>query len=153
SDAEGGRGPVALIPTIRRWFRAGPAYEVRTADGQSRPVDRQEAGSIEPRAWLFYRPLPDRGLGFGELFRFCRGLRGLPRELGGVLLTAFAGAFLELSIPVASGILVDQVIPDADLGVLGGTGPSRLGVMCGFLIILAVATAAFQAMQSFLVLR
>src|SRR5262249_15862488 len=57
------------------------------------------------------------------------------------------------SIPIASGILVDQVIPEADLQGIGGPGPSRLAVMCGFLAILALATAAFQAIQSLMVQR
>ena len=89
----------------------------------------------------------------GELFGFCRDLKGLPRELALVLITAFVGALLGLSIPIASGILVDQVIPEADLQGMGGPGLSRLAVMCGFLMILALATAAFQAIQSLMVLR
>ena len=80
-------------------------------------------------------------------------LRGLPRELALVLMTAFGGALLGLSIPIASGILVDQVIPEADLQGMGGPGLSRLAVMCGFLMILALATAAFQAIQRLMVLR
>ncbi len=70
-----------------------------------------------------------------------------------VLVLAFCGALLGLSIPIAAGILVDRVIPESDLQVVAGPGPSRLVVMCGFLVILAVATAAFQAMQSLTVLR
>ena len=45
------------------------------------------------------------------------------------------------------------MIPEADLQAIAGSGPSRLAVMCGFLGILAVATAAFQAIQSLMVLR
>ncbi len=46
------------------------------------------------------------------------------------------------------------MIPEADLQISQGPGPSRLAVMCGFLVILALATAAaFQAIQSLLVLR
>jgi NHLM bacteriocin system ABC transporter peptidase/ATP-binding protein/NHLM bacteriocin system ABC transporter ATP-binding protein len=153
SHAEGRRVPVALLPAVRRRPWSAPGYEVRMPDGRSCPVDRRVAGSIERRAWLFYRPLPDRRLGMGELFAFCRELRGLPRELALVLTTAFGGALLGLSIPIASGILVDQVIPEADVQGIGGPGLSRLAVMCGFLAILALATSAFQAIQSLMVLR
>jgi ATP-binding cassette subfamily C protein len=149
----GGRTPVALLPSVRRRPWDAPGYEIRTPDGRRTPVDRDVAGSIGPGAWLFYRPLPDRVLGIVDLVGYCRGLRGLSRELGLVLALAFAGALLGLSIPVASGILVDQVIPEADLLVSQGPGPSRLLVMCGFLGLLALATAAFQAIQSLLVLR
>jgi ATP-binding cassette subfamily C protein len=122
-------------------------------DGRRRPVDREVAGPIEPGAWLFSRPLPDRRLGLIDLVRYCRGLTGLARDFVLVLATAFAGALLGLTIPIASGILVDRVIPEADLRALNGAGPSRLGVMCGFLATIAVATAAFQAIQSLMVLR
>jgi NHLM bacteriocin system ABC transporter peptidase/ATP-binding protein/NHLM bacteriocin system ABC transporter ATP-binding protein len=153
SDTDGRRTPVALLPTARARIWSGPAFDVRMPDGRIRRVDRRVAGSIEPRAWLLYRPLPDRRLGMAELFAFCRDLKSLPRELALVLMTAFGGALLGLSIPVASGILVDRVIPEADLQGMGGPGLSRLAVMCGFLMILALATAAFQAIQSLLVLR
>src|SRR5262249_5243427 len=117
SLAGGGRTPVALLPSGRRPRRAEQAYELRMPDGRRLPVARQVASSIEPGAWLFYRPLPDRRLGMIDLVGYCRGLRGLARELVLVLAMAFAGALLGLSIPVAAGILVDRVIPEADLQV------------------------------------
>src|SRR6185312_7902624 len=110
---------------------AVPGYVLRTPDGRRRPVDREVAGSIEPGAWLFYRPLPDRRLGLIDLVRYCRGLTGLARDFVLVLAMAFAGALLGLTIPIAAGILVDRVIPEADLQVSTSPGSSRLVVMCG----------------------
>jgi NHLM bacteriocin system ABC transporter peptidase/ATP-binding protein/NHLM bacteriocin system ABC transporter ATP-binding protein len=153
SAPAGARAPVALLPVMRRRPWAADSYELRMPDGRRRPVDREVAGSIEPEARLFYRPLPDDRLGMLDLVRYCRGLRGLGRELVLVLAMACAGALLGLSIPIASGILVDRVIPEADLQVIAGSVVSRLGVMCGFLGILALATSAFQAIQSVMVLR
>ncbi len=109
------------------------------------PFDDQVASRIGPTAWTLYRPLPDDSLGFRDLLQFCRGLKGLAHELRTISIVAFFGALLGLSIPIASGILIDRVIPEADL--------SGLVVMCGFLGVLAIASAVFQAIQGFLVLR
>jgi hypothetical protein len=65
---EGGRTPVALIPAARRRPWSAHSYELRMPDGRRCPVDRRVAGSIDPGAWVFYRPLPDRSLGIGDLF-------------------------------------------------------------------------------------
>ena len=72
-------------------------------------------------------------------------LPGLGRELAMVFFMALLGALLGLSIPVASGIIVDQVLPAADL--------SSLAIVCLFLVVLIVAAAIFQAIQGLLVLR
>ena len=86
ANPDGGRTPVALIPTARRRPWAAHSYELRMPDGRRLPLDRRVAASIDPGAWVFYRPLPDQSLGMGDLFGFCRGLTGLPRELAMVLL-------------------------------------------------------------------
>ena len=140
-----GRPPVALLPAGRSAFRHRSAYELRDPEGRRHPVDERLAARIAPTGWAFYRPLPDEPLGFADLVRFCRGLRGLAREFGVVLIAAFVGALLGLAIPVASGLLVDQVLPEADL--------PRLVVTCGFLGVLTIAAAVFHASQGLLVLR
>ncbi len=62
-----------------------------------------------------------------------------------VVALALLGALFGLTIPIASGILVDQVIPAADL--------PRLGVICLFLLVLTGSASIFQAMQWLMVLR
>jgi NHLM bacteriocin system ABC transporter peptidase/ATP-binding protein/NHLM bacteriocin system ABC transporter ATP-binding protein len=140
-----GNPPVALLPAAVRTGISGPAYEMVDSAGKRTPVDRELAPQIGPTAWVFYRTLPDQPLAISDLVRFSLSLRNLPRELGMVLAMAFVGAVFGLSIPIASGILVDQVIPAAD-----GTG---LAIMCLFLIVLASAAAIFQVMEGLLVLR
>jgi ATP-binding cassette subfamily C protein len=139
------RCPVALLPVrgSPRW--RGFAYELCEPGGRRRPVDDRLAGRIAPTAWTFYRPLPDEPLGIFDLIRFSLGLADVAREGGLVLIMALLGALLGLSIPVASGILVDQVIPAAD--------EHRLVVLCMFLGVLTLATAVFQAIQGLMVLR
>jgi NHLM bacteriocin system ABC transporter peptidase/ATP-binding protein/NHLM bacteriocin system ABC transporter ATP-binding protein len=140
-----GGPPVALLPVSRSLSLGGPAYELRDPDGRRHAVDHRLAGRVATTGWAFYRPLPDDALGFADLLHFCRGLRGLGRELVTILIVAFFGALLGLSIPIASGILVDQVLPEADL--------PRLAVTCGFLGILTISAAVFHAIQGLLVIR
>jgi NHLM bacteriocin system ABC transporter peptidase/ATP-binding protein/NHLM bacteriocin system ABC transporter ATP-binding protein len=137
--------PVALVPVRPRAGRFRPAYELHDADGHTRPVDLELAGLIEPTAWIFYRTLPDKLLNKSDLIGFSMSLPGLGRELAMVFLMALFGALLALPIPVASGIIFDQVLPAADL-------PS-LVIVCLFLVVLIVAAAIVQAMQGLLVLR
>ncbi len=152
-DDGGVRRPVALLPARRRRPWSSHRYDVRLSDGRRLPLTSAIAARIAPEARVFYRPLPDDRLGLVDLLRFCRGLPGLGREFVVVLALAFVGSLLALAIPIAAGIMVDRVIPEADLPLEPGAGPSRLAVMCGFLVLLAAASALFQAMQSLLVLR
>ena len=89
---------------------------------------------LDSRAWTIYRTLPDEPQRKLDLFRFSLRLPGLARELWMVFLMALVAAILGLSIPVAAGILVDQVIPEADregLVVMCGV-PGRPGLLgCG----------------------
>ena len=48
-------------------------------------------------------------------------------------------------LPVASGIIVDDILPEADL--------PRLAAVCVFLVIIIIATATLQAIQGLMVLR
>jgi NHLM bacteriocin system ABC transporter peptidase/ATP-binding protein/NHLM bacteriocin system ABC transporter ATP-binding protein len=136
--------PVALLPA-RGALRSGAAYEIHEPEEPSRPVDERTARSLSPTAWVFYRCLPDEPLSIRDIFGFILGLRGLAREVVTLLAMALIGAILGLSIPIASGILVDEVIPAADHG--------RLVVLCLFLVVLAVATGVFQTIQGLFVLR
>jgi len=144
SSGDGLSSPVALLPANgARWTRT--AYEIHDQGRSSRPVDERVARSLSPTAWVFYRSLPDLPLSIADILRFSLALRGLAREGGTMLAMALAGSLLGLSIPIASGIIVDQVIPAADYG--------RLIALCSFLVVLVIATAIFQAIQGFLVLR
>jgi NHLM bacteriocin system ABC transporter peptidase/ATP-binding protein/NHLM bacteriocin system ABC transporter ATP-binding protein len=140
----GRSSPVALLPS-RGARRLKSAYEIQNADGSSRPIDERCARTLAPTAWVFYRSLPDEPVSIPEISRFSLGLRGLARELAMVMAMALAGALMGLSIPIASGIIVDQVIPAADHW--------RLIILCLFLAVLASATAIFQAIQGLLVVR
>jgi NHLM bacteriocin system ABC transporter peptidase/ATP-binding protein/NHLM bacteriocin system ABC transporter ATP-binding protein len=140
-----GNAPVALLPARGRWRWLRQPYDLHEPGGTKRPVDDKLARRIAPDGWMFYRLLPDDRLTIADLLRYAARLPELGRELRLVLALALYGAVLGLSIPIASGILVDQVIPAADL--------LRLDVVCVFLAVLAFACALFQAIQALAVLR
>ncbi len=84
-------------------------------------------------------------LGRPDLVRFSLSIPGLKHELAMVIAMAVLGAILGLSIPMASGIIVDQVLPPADL--------RQLTIVCLFLVVMIVAATIFQAIQGLVVLR
>jgi NHLM bacteriocin system ABC transporter peptidase/ATP-binding protein/NHLM bacteriocin system ABC transporter ATP-binding protein len=143
--ADSGGEPVALVPAKAgaRWGEA--AYCLFDRQGRNQPVDLELSRKLESRAWTIYRTLPDEPQRKRDLLRFSMSLPGLSRELWVVFLTALCAAGLGLSIPVAAGILVDQVIPEADR--------TRLGVMCVFLVVLAFSATVCRAIQGLVVLR
>jgi NHLM bacteriocin system ABC transporter peptidase/ATP-binding protein/NHLM bacteriocin system ABC transporter ATP-binding protein len=137
--------PVALVPAQPRLGRVRPAYELHDSQGRVRSVDLGVANLVAPTAWIFYRTLPDDPLSQSDLVAFSLKLPTLVRELAMVLVTALVGATLGLALPVASGIIVDEILPAADL--------PRLAIVCLFLMLIIGATAIFQAIQGLLVMR
>ena len=125
------------------WF--GPAYEIHDRNGGRQPVDLDVARRVAPTAWMFYKTLPDRALGGPDLVHFSLSIPGLKHELAMMIAMAVLSALLGLSIPIASGIIVDQVLPQADL--------RQLTVVCLFLVVMIVAATIFQAIQGLVVLR
>jgi NHLM bacteriocin system ABC transporter peptidase/ATP-binding protein/NHLM bacteriocin system ABC transporter ATP-binding protein len=139
------QSPVALLPAEATRLPFHSSYDLLGPDGRRQPVDDLLARQIGSPAWMFYRSLPDRSISLLDLLRFCTSLRKLPRELMLVVVSAFVSALLGLSIPVAAGYIVGQVIPDAD--------EPRLRIVCLLLIVLTGTAAVFQAIQGLLVLR
>jgi NHLM bacteriocin system ABC transporter peptidase/ATP-binding protein/NHLM bacteriocin system ABC transporter ATP-binding protein len=141
--------PVALTPPsgLRRLFRR--SYEmIDPVAGTRQPVDSALAQRISLRAWTFYGSLPDHRLGLADLAQFCgRRVRGEVRLLFAL---ALAAGLLGLGIPIGLGVLVDDVIPDADLATEGW---SRLFVLCSFLLGLAYAVTMLQIFQGLTMLR
>jgi NHLM bacteriocin system ABC transporter peptidase/ATP-binding protein/NHLM bacteriocin system ABC transporter ATP-binding protein len=143
--ADRGNTPAALVPAEGKARWVSSAYQLFDHEGRSQPVDRALALGIASNAWTIYRTLPDEPQTKFDLVRFSLKVPGLVREMWTVFLMALLAALFGLSIPIAAGILVDQVIPEADL--------FSLGVMCGFLAVLALSAAIFRVVQGFLVLR
>jgi ATP-binding cassette subfamily C protein len=130
--------PVALIPQ-------GPAAYVLhdPTSGQVRPVDEALAAGLENFATLFYRRLPDAALNSWQLLRFA--LSGTGQDLRRVLVLGLLIGLVQLSIPLATTLLFDQVIPSGEINLLMQVG--------GGLIALALANFLLQLSQRIAVLR
>ncbi|MGW7517304.1 NHLP bacteriocin export ABC transporter permease/ATPase subunit [Streptomyces sp. NPDC054796] len=128
--------PVALL-----WRRGG--YEAVDASGERTRLCAKRAEEFEPRAVMFYRPLPDRPMSAWRLLRFSvRGTRGDVRNLVlGGLVTVGLGAL----VPVATGQVLGEFVPNAETGLI---------VQVSLAVIVAsVVSAAFMLFQNLSILR
>jgi NHLM bacteriocin system ABC transporter ATP-binding protein len=132
------RRPVALLPiATRRW------HAVDATTGESRRVDAKLAAELATDAVMFYRSLPavQPSLRGCAIFALRQG-RGDVRRflLGGLSL-----GLLALAMPIASGIIIDSIIPEA-----AGT---QLAFCVAGLLMASIGTLAFQLMQNIAILR
>ncbi len=124
--------PVALIPdAFGRYALSDPGRNTRT------PVDRELARALQPMAVVFYRTLPAGRSTVGGLARFALPL--VRRELWTLALMGLICGLLGLAVPIVTAIAIDDAIPRADV--------SQLGLLCAFLLAVALAVAGFQAIQ------
>ncbi|GMB79335.1 NHLP bacteriocin export ABC transporter permease/ATPase subunit [Shinella zoogloeoides] len=100
-----GGEPLALLPTGKGGFRA-------VGQSADRKVDASFAATIRPSALQVYPMLEDRSLGLRDLLRFAG--RGLGRDAWLIALTALLAAAAMATVPVATGLLFDTVVPMND---------------------------------------
>jgi NHLM bacteriocin system ABC transporter ATP-binding protein len=140
-----------LLATLRegnRWVALislrDKHYELHDpASGTVRRVDAEVAAELGDFAHSFYRSFPAKPLDALGLLRF--GVHGLWRDIVWVVALAVLMGILGTLIPIASGKLIDTLIPSADQ-------PGILQVMAA-LIVAAITTALFGVARSIAVLR
>ena len=116
--------PVALLPRgPRRYILFDPTA------GRRIRVDRSVASSLQPFAYVFYRPLPDKVARPQDILLF--GLKGTQRDVALILMAALAGTLLGMFTPVAMSVLIDSAIPDSDRALLLQLGAGLLGAAFG----------------------
>ncbi|MFH8294389.1 NHLP bacteriocin export ABC transporter permease/ATPase subunit [Streptomyces sp. NPDC018059] len=129
--------PVALL-----WRRGG--YEaVHPTSGRRTRVDGANADEFEPRAVMFYRPLPDRPLTPWRLFRF--GMRGTRGDLRNLALAGLVTVVIGALVPVATGQVLGVLVPNGEKSLIVQVS---LAVM-----ITSIVSAAFMLLQNLTVLR
>jgi NHLM bacteriocin system ABC transporter ATP-binding protein len=132
------RGPVALLPT------APGAYQLLDpGDGTRTPVDDRVASTLQPRAFMLYRPFAERALRSRDLLAF--GLRGQRGTLRLIALGALLSAALGMLLPAIFGFLVDSVIPDANRELLMQLAGALAGAAFG--------RALFELAEGYAVVR
>jgi NHLM bacteriocin system ABC transporter ATP-binding protein len=132
------REPCALLPSKDH------RYELHVpATGHVEPVTARVAQTIAPFATQFYRPFPATAIKLPDIVEFA--LRGQSRDIVAMLALGLLGGVLGMAIPVATGRMVDSVIPSAQHG--------DAVVLMLALIAATLAAQIFEFVRSIAVLR
>ncbi|MCX5262872.1 NHLP bacteriocin export ABC transporter permease/ATPase subunit [Streptomyces sp. NBC_00199] len=129
--------PVALL------WRRGGYVAVHPATGRETPVEKANAEEFEPRAVMFYRPLPERRLGPLGLLRFC--MRGTAGDLTNLLLSGLVTVAIGALVPIATGKVLGEYVPKAQQGLIVQ--------VCLAVMVAGVVAAAFTLLQNLTILR
>jgi ATP-binding cassette subfamily C protein len=115
--------PVAVLPGATK----GPALV--DPDGGTVPLNHATASSLRTAAYMFYRPFPRRIDRPREIVAF--NLRGRQRELLWLAGATICGMLLMMFVPVATSVLVDAAIPDANRSLFLQVALALVAVTCG----------------------
>ncbi|MYS15563.1 NHLP bacteriocin export ABC transporter permease/ATPase subunit, partial [Streptomyces sp. SID4982] len=129
--------PVALL------WRRGGYVSVQPATGRETPVEKANAEEFEPRAVMFYRPLPERRLGPLGLLRFSLG--GTRSDLLNLLLAGLVTVVIGALVPVATGKVLGEYVPQAR--------ENLIAQVCLAVMLSGVVAAAFTLLENLTILR
>ncbi|WP_371667711.1 NHLP bacteriocin export ABC transporter permease/ATPase subunit [Streptomyces sp. NBC_00289] len=129
--------PVALL------WRRGGYVAVHPASGRETPVEKANAEEFEPRAVMFYRPLPERRLGPLGLLRF--SMRGVRGDLTNLLFAGLVTVAIGALVPIATGKVLGEYVPKAQQGLIVQ--------VCLAVMISSVVAAAFMLLENLTMLR
>ncbi|MGA5086768.1 NHLP bacteriocin export ABC transporter permease/ATPase subunit [Streptomyces pseudogriseolus] len=137
-----GRRALSGAPVALLWRRGG-YVAVHPSTGRETPVEKANAEEFEPRAVMFYRPLPERGLSPLRLVRFCMG--GTRGDLTGLVLSGLVTVVLGALVPLATGRVLGEYVPKAQTDLIVQ--------VCLAVILSSVVAAAFMLLQNLTLLR
>ncbi|GLP69469.1 NHLP family bacteriocin export ABC transporter permease/ATPase subunit [Streptomyces sp. TUS-ST3] len=129
--------PVALL------WRRGGYVAVHPATGRETPIEKDNAEEFEPRAVMFYRPLPDRRLSPLGLVRF--SMRGTGGDVTNLLLSGLVTVAIGALVPIATGKVLGEFVPKAQTDLIVQ--------VCLAVMVSGVVTAAFMLLQNLTMLR
>ena len=129
--------PVALL------WRRGGYVAVQPSSGRETPVEKANAAEFEPRAVMFYRPLPERKLSPLRLLRFC--LQGTGGDLRNLAISGLVTVVIGALVPIATGKVLGEYVPKAQ--------HSLIVQVCLALMVTSVVSAAFMLLQNLTLLR
>jgi ATP-binding cassette subfamily C protein len=134
-----GKAPVALIPIAESKYKM-----INPVNASEIEVDSSLAQQLMPRAYMFYRGLPQKELTFFDVIRFCsHGV--IKKDLVRVLVIGIMGGILNLSVPIANAVLFNYIIPEGEKGQLIQTAI--------LLISFGISGTLFQLARSFSTVR
>ncbi|MEU6083844.1 NHLP bacteriocin export ABC transporter permease/ATPase subunit [Streptomyces sp. NPDC047108] len=129
--------PVALLWRRGRYEALDPSTGKRTRIGTG------EAEEFEPRAVMFYRPLPERPMSAWRLMRF--SLRGTGPDLRNLALGGMVAVGLGALVPLATGQVLGVYVPNAEHDLIV---QASLAVVAT-----SIVAAAFMLLQNIAILR
>ena len=103
--------PVALIQSS-----AGTYTIQDPTEKTQREVTEEIAHSLDPTAYMFLYAFNEPMSSISKIGRFA--MRGLERDATFIVIAALCGSLIGLLTPILSGIMFDDVIPQADRGFL-----------------------------------
>jgi NHLM bacteriocin system ABC transporter ATP-binding protein len=131
--------PVALLPTKR----SGDYQVFDPETGTRTKVNSSKAQELAPVAYMFYRSFPDKAIKVLDMLRFVFGRQSWDLIL--LLLLGTAATVVGMLTPIATAILIDNAIPDANQVLLLQIGLALLAASLGETI--------FELSQGLLTLR
>ncbi|MFJ1735396.1 NHLP bacteriocin export ABC transporter permease/ATPase subunit [Streptomyces sp. NPDC088254] len=129
--------PVALL------WRRGGYVAVHPATGRETPVEKANAEEFEPRAVMFYRPLPEKRPGPLGLMRF--SMRGTGRDLTRLLLSGLVTVAIGALVPIATGKVLGEYVPRAQA--------DPIVQVCLAVMVSSLVAASFMLLQNLTILR
>ncbi|WP_405608670.1 NHLP bacteriocin export ABC transporter permease/ATPase subunit [Streptomyces sp. NBC_00076] len=129
--------PVALL------WRRGGYVAVHPATGRETPIEKANAEEFEPRAVMFYRPLPDRPLTPLGLLRF--SMRGSGGDLRNLLISGLVTVAIGALVPIATGKVLGEYVPKAQTELIVQA--------CLAVMVSSVVAAAFMLLENLTILR
>ncbi|MFR0355403.1 NHLP bacteriocin export ABC transporter permease/ATPase subunit [Streptomyces sediminimaris] len=129
--------PVALL------WRRGGYVAVHPATGRETPIEKANAEEFEPRAVMFYRPLPDRRLSPLGLLRF--SMRNTGGDLANLLISGLVTVAIGALVPIATGKVLGEYVPKAQTNLIVQ--------VCLAVMLTSLVSAAFMLLENLTVLR
>lgn len=129
--------PVALL------WRRGRYEAVDPATGGRTRIRKADAEEFEPRAVMFYRPLPDQPMAAWRLLRF--SLRGTRKDLRNLVLGGLVAVGLGALVPIATGQVLGVYVPNAENGFIVQ--------MSLAIVATTIVSAAFMLLENISILR
>ncbi|MFG2881368.1 NHLP bacteriocin export ABC transporter permease/ATPase subunit [Streptomyces sp. NPDC048297] len=129
--------PVALL------WRRGGYVAVHAGTGRETPIEKANAEEFEPRAVMFYRPLPERRLTPFGLLRF--SLRGTRGDVVNLMLAGLVTVVIGALVPIATGKVLGEYVPKAQTGLIVQ--------VCLAVMISGVVSAVFTLLENLTILR
>jgi NHLM bacteriocin system ABC transporter ATP-binding protein len=104
--------PLALLP------RAGGGYDLwQPTTAKRLRLTAKRARTLAPTAYHFHRSFPDRAIQAWQIVTFA--LRGRRRDIVTIVQIGVLASLLGMVLPFATGVLMDQILPDAQRQLLG----------------------------------